>query len=295
MPETTRIEIEHHYGWSTHEYPVDVAPDLPTAAKFAVLETHTFLTDENHTSAPGSHDGPLWGTVVITRLQDAVPFNNPLLARLAETFGNKAGDYWFSTRWRKWYPHAQLAVDDHGRRWAMVRLQTGYGKWECLTDLTESPWEVPGPCATRACCGSGNLEGKVCPTHGGPWRIDDDAVADAYELRRSDAVRFDRHLLMVLAELHHGRCTPTQAAKRLRLGRGQAGRDALARAASRLLARLQQAAHSANELAHSVDVSEHAVPTTPGGVADTAAEVLRLAPQTWCTSRKPGQTARVPR
>jgi len=283
MPEMTRVEIEHHYGWSTHEYPVDVAPDLPTAAKFAVLETHTFLTDENHTSAPGSRESPRSGSVVVTRLQDAEPFRNPLLARLAETFGNKAGDYWFSARWRKWYPHAQLAVDDHGRRWAMVRLQTGYGKWECLTDLTESPWEVPGPCATRACCGSGNLEGKVCPTHGGPWRIDGVAVADAYELRRSDAVRLDRHLLMVLAELHHGRCTPTQAAKRLRLDRGQAGRDALARAASRLLVRLQQAAHDAD----SVDVSVHAVPVTSDG--DVVAEVLRLAPQTWCTSRKPGK------
>ena len=125
MPETTRIEIEHHYGWSTHEYPVDVAPDLPTAARLAVLETHPFLNDTNHTSAPGSHESSRSGSIVVTRLQDATPINDPRLARLAEVFGNKAGDYWFSTRWRKWYPHGRLAVDDHGRRWAMVRLQTG--------------------------------------------------------------------------------------------------------------------------------------------------------------------------
>lgn len=272
MPETTRVEIEHHYGWTTHDYPVDVAPDLPTAAKLAVRETHPFLTDANHTSEPGSRESSRSGSVVITRLQDAPRFSDPLLARLAEAHGNRAGDYWFSTRWREWHPHGTLAVDDHGRRWAMVRLSTGYGKWECLTDLTMLAWELPGPCATRSCCGSGNLEGKVCPKHGGPWRIGGEA--DAFEIRRSDAVRLDVHLLMILAELHHGHRTPTQAAARLRLGRGQAGRDALARAAGRLLARLQ-AVYTDKPCA---------VPTTPDG--DVVAEVLRLAPQTWCTRRR---------
>jgi len=282
MPETTRVEIEHHYGWTTHDYPVDVAPDLPTAARLAVRETHTFLTDANHISEPGSHESPHSGSVVILRTQDAVPFSNPRLARIAEAFGNKAGDYWFSTQWREWHPHGTLAVDDHGRRWAMVRLSTGYGKWECLTDLTMSPWDVPGPCATRACCGSGNLEGKVCPWHGGPWRIG--GQADAFEIRRSDAVRLDRHLLMMLAELHHGHRTATQVAVHLRLGRGQAGRDALARAARRLLARLQQAPYDADQLTRSVDVSVHAVPHVAAD--DVVAEVLRLAPQTWCTRRR---------
>lgn len=282
MPETTRVEIEHHYGWTTHDYPVDVAPDLPTAAKLAVRDTHTFLTDANHTSEPGSRESSRSGSVVITRLQDAARFSDPLLMRLAEAHGNRAGDYWFSTRWREWHPHGTLAVDDHGRRWAMVRLSTGYGKWECLTDLTMLSWELPGPCATRACCGSGDLEGKVCPTHGGPWRIGGEA--DAFEIRRRDAVRLDVHLLMMLAELHHGHRTTTQTAAHLRLGRGQAGRDALARAARRLLARLQQAEHDADQLARAVDVSVHAVPHVADG--DVVAEVLRLAPQTWCMRRR---------
>lgn len=270
----TRVEIEHHYGWTMHDYPVDAAPDLPTAAKLAVRETHAFLTDDNHTSEFGSRECPRSGSVVITRLQDAPRSNNPLLERLGSFYGHRAGDYWFSTRWREWHPHGTLAVDDHGRRWAMVRLSTGYGKWECLTDLTMLPWETPGPCATRACCGSGDREGKVCPTHGGPWRIGGEA--DAFEIRRSDAVRLDRHLLMMLAELHHGHRTPTQTAAHLKLGRGQAGRDALARAACRFLARLQQVESGADE--------PRAVPTTPDG--DVVAEVLRLAPQTWCTRRR---------
>ena len=163
MPEMTRVEIEHHYGWTTHNYPVDVAPDLPTAAKLAVRETHPFLTDANHTSEPGSCESPRSGSVVITRLQNAPQLADPILACIAAAYGNSAGDCWFSTRWREWHPHGTLAVDDHGRRWAMVRLSTGYGKWECLTDLTMLSWELPGPCATRSCCGSGNLEGKVCP------------------------------------------------------------------------------------------------------------------------------------
>jgi hypothetical protein len=145
-----------------------------------------------------------------------------------------------------------------------------------------SPWDVPGPCATRACCGSGNLEGTVCPWHGGPWRIG--GQADAFEIRRSDAVRLDRHLLMMLAELHHGHRTATQVAVHLRLGRGQVGRDALARAARRLLARLQQAPYDADQLTRSVDVSVHAVPHVAAD--DVVAEVLRLAPQTWCTRRR---------
>ena len=95
-------------------------------------------------------------------------------------------------------------------------------------------------------------------------------------LQDKERMKLSAEQLGLIAELHHKHRTATQVAAHLRLGRGQAGRDALARAAARLLARLQQAASDAGEPAR--------VPATPDG--DVVAEVLRLAPQTWCTRRR---------
>jgi hypothetical protein len=265
------IEIEGPRDhWRAHD--VSTADgDLPAAAYAAVRASHDFLTDENHTREAGSDDGPRSGAVVIVRAQDAEPIENVSLRRLAEWFGSRhAGDYWFSVRWREWHPHKALAVDDHGRRWAMVRMSSGYGMWECMSDPLELPWAVPGPAPGRACCGNPNTaEGRTCERHGGPWRLpvlDDEGgvrTASDVDLAVAGAVRWNRRLLRVLVDLTAGRRTPTQAAEDLRCGRGQAGRDSLLRRTLRVRDELREA--------HAM------VPGPACGLSEAALSVLTLA------------------
>ena len=285
-----RVEIQHasvhDRPWVIHDVPGAV--NLAAAAVVASRESNAgILTDDNHDAEVRPDVGRATGTISYRRRHDAPPLGNPAMQRLASFWGgNKAGDYWFATYWREPHPHGTLAVDDHGRRWALVRLCTDYAKWECVTDPRMLAWDMPGPSAGKACCGNPHTaEQRVCERHGGPWKIGGEATAQ--ELRVLDATRLHRHDLMVLEDVEVGTCTPTQAAARLKCGRGQAGRDAFARRTRRLLADLRAAmagervpaeADGANTLAHvTFDDARREVLRLAGIWADVeAARALRV-------------------
>lgn len=271
-----RVEIQHA---SVHDrpwvlYDIPEATDLAAAAVAASRVSNVeILTDDNHDVEVRPDVGRATGTISYRRRQDAPAIANPTLRRVANFWGgNCAGDYWFASYWREHHPHGTLAVDDHGRRWALARLSTGYARWECLTDPRMLAWDMPGPSADKACCGSRqDATLRVCERHGGPWKIGGEATPA--ELRLLDATRLYRHDLMVLEDVEVGTWTPTQAAKQLKYGRGQASRDALARRTRRLLADLRAAA------------AGERVPTETDGATmlanvsfdDARREVLRLA------------------
>ena len=233
------IDIEtRHDEWRT----VEVADaTLPDAAYAAVRSTFTFLTDDNHRRAdrPDAH-GAYCGTVRTERLHDLLASEYPAdlrLARMVRTFGStSAGDSWITCHWREHQPHRTAARDSKGRRWVMVRLESGYGMWECVSDLSEYRHAVPGPWYPN-CCGTPGRSGLVdaaCQRCGSPWTVGGEPASDL-ELALLDAVRLDRHLVTLCVDLTAGRTTPAQARDRLgHCGRGLAGSEVFRRKVVRL-------------------------------------------------------------
>lgn len=236
------IDIEtRHDDWRT----VDVgdADDLPEAAHLAIRSVFTFLDDDNHRRRDMGN-GTYCGRVGAVRTRPAKLPTHPTLRRLAEMYGaNNPGDLWVSCKWREHQLHRAAAIDGQGRRWVMVRLESGYGMWECVDDLTEYRSAVPGPWQPT-CCGtpgdSGLIDG-ACRRCGPPWTLTLDQPATDRELLLLDAVRLDRHLLAVLIDVEAGRCRVPAARDRLGCGRGSKGTATLTSRTRGLARRLTRA------------------------------------------------------
>lgn len=66
-----KVWIEHHYGWTAHEFEADSPAE---AAYLAVRETHRFLTDDNH-GWRVEEGGFEWGGKVVRRRSIVVSRN----------------------------------------------------------------------------------------------------------------------------------------------------------------------------------------------------------------------------
>jgi hypothetical protein len=80
------VELLHHYGWDRHQTSVATLED---AAYAAVRDTHTFLTDTNHTHTAGDRGG--YSNVRIYRGEGAPSYNGP---------PGLDSDYWFTVQYR---------------------------------------------------------------------------------------------------------------------------------------------------------------------------------------------------
>lgn len=89
-----KVELKHHYGWKSYDIE---ANSLEDAAYKAILNSHTFLTPENHTYT--AHAQPEWeedsGYIRIIRTQDAD--RHPMTPWWYDT---KAGSIWMDVVYR---------------------------------------------------------------------------------------------------------------------------------------------------------------------------------------------------
>lgn len=226
------VEVKHHYGWTLHDEPVD---DLFAAALRAVRAAgREILTDDNHRLERGAWTGDTThcgGVKVIT------------LRRLSQFFGGaiEPGGYWYSHAYRRHFPHGTTALDGRGRRWAHVSLdgwprasgpysdgpqpwRAACSQWACVDDPREMMLDYPHSFARPY---ENFIFGRATP------------ATDA-ELARARLLWSYTHDLDVLADVAARRCTPTQAADRLKISRRDGDRrQLLARRAWRLAARLR--------------------------------------------------------
>lgn len=83
-----KVQLKHHYGWKTHD---TSASDLASAAKQAVRDTHSFLTDDNHWMQ--DDDGMI---IVLRAVQAEPPAITPAWAH--PSFDK--GGVWFACAYR---------------------------------------------------------------------------------------------------------------------------------------------------------------------------------------------------
>lgn len=92
------VELSHHSGWKQYDVP---AATLEEAAYLAVRQSHTFLTDENHTHEAAEREtlfaGQLlkWTSVHIYRGPGAPEYTGPDWAYT---------DYWLAVTYRAAQP-----------------------------------------------------------------------------------------------------------------------------------------------------------------------------------------------
>jgi len=89
--ETFGIEVEHHYGITTHALPAD--GDLKSAAYRLCREFHTFLTDDNHTWEHKPREG--WSRIDVTKGKEA-----PRWLLAPSWMPDGPGAHWFSMNYR---------------------------------------------------------------------------------------------------------------------------------------------------------------------------------------------------
>lgn len=88
------VELQHHYGWT--EYDIE-ANSLEEAAYKAVLQSHDFLTKDNHIYEVGQHSFE-WGGALVEYDSVCIYRNeNSPKKIIADHFG----DWWFSVEYRK--------------------------------------------------------------------------------------------------------------------------------------------------------------------------------------------------
>lgn len=205
------VEIEHHYGWTLHDEPVD---DLFEAAKRAVEVSHwEIFTPDNHRLERGAWSGPTThnGSVKVITLKALPPC--PL-------FGDRPpGDYWFSCSYRRHFPHGTTALDRHGRRWAHVSVE-GYPRESGPYRDGPKPWR--SACSQWACLDDPREMRRDYPSlfeeNAADFAIGGDVTpATAEELRRARMLTHDTWSLHVMARVASRHLTPKQAAHELRL------------------------------------------------------------------------------
>lgn len=223
------VEIEHHYGWTLHEYP----GDLFEAACTATEESHwEIFTPDNHRLERGS-----W------QERDAGSIRVVTLKRLPQFFGGsiEPGEHWFTVKFRRHFPHGTTARDRLGRRWAHVSID-GYpresgpyrdgpkpwraacSKWACIDDPREMMLDTPGLFA--------DPDDIV-------FELDAQPAATGAELVRAQRLWHETHFLDIVSRIEAMRLTPTQAARDARCGRGEEGREVLAFKVWNLVQRLK--------------------------------------------------------
>lgn len=205
------VEIEHHYGWTLHEHP----GELFEAACIAAEESHwEVFTPDNHRleRGPWAGDQTHNGSIQVVTLK-----------RLQQFFGGaiEPGRGWFTICYRRHFPHGTTARDHKGRRWAHLSTDgfphpAEYGcglkpwrrtcsKWACIDDPRESMRDYP------------TLFGADSPA----FELDAQPAATEAEIVRGKRLWHDTHLLDVVSQVESRRMTPTQAASRVRCGRGE--------------------------------------------------------------------------
>jgi len=222
------VEVEHHYGWTLHDEPVD---DLFAAACAAVTTScWEILTPTNHTLEPGPWaNAPTehGGSVRVRTLVRLPQFLGPAI---------EPGQTWLVLAYRRHFPHGTTAHDRHGRRWAHVSTpgfphpakyregpkpwRRASSKWACIDDPRVSSAEHPHLFADPVA-----------------FTLDAPSVTEA-EIERARRLVHDAFTLRRLADVAAMRCTPKQAATDLRL-RGTDRDRWLAIKAWRLAARMQ--------------------------------------------------------
>jgi hypothetical protein len=222
----TLVEVEHHYGWTLHELP----GGLLEAALRAVADTHWEVYDPAEARLEaGAWQAEHGGTVAARRiapLTDGRRHHHP-------------GDLWFTSTYRRHFPHGTPARDRLGRRWAHVSLP-GY---PCAPAHRGKPWRAA--CSKWACL-SDPREMMLDRPHlfldeGPDFELEGLPPADPAELERALRLWGVTWDLGVLSGLASGARRPRGAADALRVRRTCTGEERLrmlAGRARRLSARL---------------------------------------------------------
>lgn len=158
--EPAAVECKHHFGWTLHR---PGPSDLPGAAYLGELQLSPWLLEpgREHVWVPSEGSDQWSGSIVFEHAgADGRPPDRRDLR-----------SYWFSTTYRRYFPHGTLARAADGATWVFAEhgrsehhlggFTVADGKWRRVDDPLDFDRDLPDPWWTYHVDGDGELAARV--------------------------------------------------------------------------------------------------------------------------------------